>query len=114
MFKVIVALLAIPVALIVAFALWVCYQLYWVGRSRRRGETGFIYVYVNEDGTVRELSNSEQIYLTKEFDPCDGARPYIKSHYEALDGWSSISGFILRRQIPASLAILPVDPNFED
>lgn len=116
MIKVLLALLAIPVALIAALALWICYQFYWVGRSRRRREAGFDYVYVNQDGSVRELSGREQAYLTKVFDPCDGARPYIKSHYEVLDGWSSISGFILRRQIPASIEILPVDPdasNFE-
>ena len=113
MVKVLLALLAIPLALIAALALWLCYQLYWVGRSRRRQETGFDYVYVNQDGTVRELSNSEQAYLTEEFSPGDSGRPYIKSHYEALDGWNSISGFILRRQIPDGIPILPVDPNFE-
>ncbi len=113
MVKVILALLAIPLALIAALALWLCYQLYWVGRSRRHRETGFDYVYVNQDGTVRELSDSEQAYLTESFSPGDGGRPYIKPHYEALDGWNSISGFILRRQIPAGIPILPVDPNFE-
>jgi hypothetical protein len=108
-----VALLAILVALIVAFALWLCYQLYWGGRSRRRAEAGFGYVFVNDDGTVRELSISEQAYLTIKFSPADGARPYIKSHFEARDGWNSTSGFIERRHVPANIPIQPVDPSAE-
>jgi hypothetical protein len=113
MFKLILVLLAIPVVLIAALALWLCYQLCWVGRSRRRREGGFDYVYVNLDGTAGEVSNSERAYLAEEFAGADSSRPYIKSHYEALDGWGNISGFILRRQLPADIAILPVDPKFE-
>lgn len=108
-----VALLAMLAALIGVLALWVCYHIYWVGRSRRSPEAGFRYVFVNDDGTVRELSISEQEYLTIEFSPGDGARPYIKPHFEALDGWKSIQGFIERRQVPANIPILPVDPNAE-
>jgi hypothetical protein len=108
-----VVLFAIPCALVGAFVLWLCYQVFWVGRSLRRKEAGFCYVCVNDDGTVRELSTIEQEYLTTEFSPGDGDRPYIKSHFEALDGWNSISGYIERRQVPAHIPIQPVDPDAE-
>lgn len=113
MITIFVALLAMLAALIAAFTLWLCYQFCWVGRSRRRAEAGFGYVFVNDDGTVRDLSSSEQTYLSMVFSPGDGARPYIKSHFEALDGWNSISGFIERRKVPSDIPIHPVDPNAE-
>jgi hypothetical protein len=36
-------------------------------------------VYVNEDGSVRELTEAEKKYVDTEFSPLDGARPYVKS-----------------------------------
>ena len=36
-------------------------------------------VYVNEDGSVRELTEAERAHVETEFSPLDGARPYIKS-----------------------------------
>ena len=44
----------------------------------------FEFVYVENDGTVRELDNDEIEYLETEFEPSDGARPYIKSNYDQL------------------------------
>ena len=38
----------------------------------------FEYVYVEKDGTVRELDNEEIEYLQTDFKLGDGARPYIK------------------------------------
>src|SRR5689334_767250 len=48
------------------------------------------YVYVNDDGSVRELHPSERIYLETSFSPFDGARPYTKDSYVMKDGWGSI------------------------
>jgi hypothetical protein len=36
------------------------------------------YVYVNDDGTARELSPVEREYLGQKFHPGDSGRPYIK------------------------------------
>jgi hypothetical protein len=36
------------------------------------------YVYVNADGTARELHPSEQKYLETEFKGGGGAAPYVK------------------------------------
>ena len=49
-------------------------------RPRRWYESGFKFVYINQDGTARELSPEEQTYLTQEFVGGDGNRPYIKSY----------------------------------
>jgi hypothetical protein len=87
--------------------------LIWKLGPRRRSEPGFKYVYVNQDGTVRELSPGEQVYLSTKFMGGDGARPYIKTSYESRDGWGSRSGYIRRRQVPAQIKILSIHPEFD-
>lgn len=74
---------------------------------------GFSFVYVNQDGSVRELSPAEQTYLSKEFSGGDSGRPYIKSSYKSRDGWGSLSGFIERSKVPARIEISPVHPDFD-
>lgn len=74
---------------------------------------GFKFVYVNQDGSVRELSPAEQTYLLKEFSGADSGRPYIKSSYKSRDGWGSLSGFIERHKVPARAKISPVHPDFD-
>ena len=73
----------------------------------RRKEKGFEYVYVKEDGTVRELSEDEQVYLKTEFSPGDGARPYIKTRYNGKTMMGSIKGYIERRRVPPRFPIVP-------
>jgi hypothetical protein len=70
------------------------------------------FVYVNQDGSVRELSRDEREYLSQDFHPGDGGRPYIKSSYESHDGWGSVSGFVLRKRVPRKIAVEPVNPNY--
>ena len=85
----------------------------WAFRSRRRREPGFDFVYVNQDGSVRELSLEERVYLSTELSGGDGARPYVKARYESRDGWGGAAGFIRRRQVPLRLTIEPVHPEFD-
>jgi hypothetical protein len=68
-------------------------------------ETPYPYVYVNPDGTVRDLHPRERAYLETPFDPCDGARPYVKPSYEARNGWGDIQGFCPRSAIPEELRV---------
>lgn len=82
-------------------------------RSRHLSEPGFEFVYMNQDGSVRELSPAERAYLSQEFSGADSGRPYVKSGCEGRDGWGSLSGFIERRQVPAQIEILPVHPDFD-
>ena len=71
---------------------------YWQTRPRRPKEDGYRYIWVEEDGSAREVTAYEKEHLETKFLPGDGARPYIKTRYETLDGWGSISGYLPRRQ----------------
>lgn len=88
--------------------------LVWKLRPRRAAETGFKFVYVNLDGSARELSPAEQAYLSEEFSGGDGGRPYIKISYESRDGWGALSGYIERRRVPSRIKISPVHPGYDD
>jgi hypothetical protein len=87
--------------------------LLWKLGPRRAPEAGFKFVYVNQDGTARELSPAEQAYLSEEFSGGDSGRPYIKTSYESRDGWGSQSGFIERRRLPGRIKILPVHADYD-
>lgn len=63
------------------------------------------YVYVNPDGSVRELTDDEKDYLSETFHPLDGARPYIKWCYEQLTPDNKIHGFLRRDAVPSHIAI---------
>lgn len=68
---------------------------------------GFQYVYVEADGTVRECDEEEQEYLLTEFDPGDGARPYIKQWYGSIAPDDCMSGFLRRKRLPFWIPITP-------
>ena len=72
----------------------------------RRKEPGFEYVYVEDDGSVRELDTTEEVYLSEIFHPNDGAKPYIKYRYKQLTPDGKIIGFIARRRVPAKIPII--------
>jgi hypothetical protein len=78
---------------------------HWQTRPRRPKEKGYQYVWVEEDGSAREVTADERKYLETEFLPGDGARPYIKLRYETLNGRGSIAGYLPRRQLPKNIAI---------
>ncbi len=87
--------------------------IYWLGkwafaaRPRRSRETGFRFVYVEEDGSARELSADERAYLDEEFEPTDGGRPYIKFNYNEKTPTGSIGGFLWRRHLPRKIPVKP-------
>lgn len=85
----------------------------WGGRSRRRREGGFRFVYVNQDGTARELSPAERTYLSTVFEGADSGRPSVKMSYESRDGWGSQSGFIERHRVPSRIVIEQVNPDYD-
>jgi hypothetical protein len=63
------------------------------------------YIYVNADGTARELHADERRYLETEFKGGDGAMPYIKSRYDERNGWDELSGYMERALLPPDIAI---------
>lgn len=74
-------------------------------RPRRLRGTGFPFVYVEEDGTVREPNADERDYLNEQFEPTDGGRPYIKFNYESKTPDGNISGFLWRCHLPSNIPI---------
>lgn len=76
-------------------------------RPRRPKESGFPYVFVNNDGTSRELNDEEIVYLSEDFEGGDGARPYVKSNYGSLTPDGRQNGYLRRRQLPKYVLIEP-------
>jgi hypothetical protein len=78
---------------------------------RRKQEPGFDFVYIEKDGSVRELTGDEEDYLNQPFFPGDRNRPQVKKTYEdRID--NDISGFILRERIPPHIKIRKRDYSF--
>lgn len=65
----------------------------------------YLFVYVNNDGSARELHPNERNYLETPFDPFDGNRPYIKDSYLSKNGWGEIGGFLKRAELPSRTPI---------
>ncbi|MFT3685766.1 MAG: hypothetical protein QM783_12725 [Phycisphaerales bacterium] len=63
------------------------------------------YVYIESDGSARELHEKERLYLGTEFHPADGDRPYIKHTYEQRDTRGDLSGFMERELLPPGTAV---------
>ena len=77
----------------------------------RLPSTGFKYVHVESDGSVRELEKDEQQYLLEGFHPNDGARPYVKSNYWQKTPDGKIHGFLRRILVPWWITIKPSKRN---
>jgi hypothetical protein len=63
------------------------------------------YVYINADGTARELHAGERAYLETEFKGGDGAMPYVKASYDERNGWGELNGFLMRAALPAGMPV---------
>jgi hypothetical protein len=71
------------------------------------------YVYVNDDGSWRELQDYEKSYLEERFHPCDGARPYVKFRFYSKTAEGRLCGFLRRSKLPRGLVegeIAPPEP----
>jgi hypothetical protein len=100
------------VLILFAVSLWIRRQRRARGRSfarlaptsRLSGPIGQkpseVLVWINDDGSARELSEAEKTYVDAEYSPFDGARPYIKSHYAQRNGWGELSGYLPRKDVP--------------
>ena len=63
------------------------------------------YIYVNADGTTRELHAAERGWLETEYKLGDGAMPYIKDSYEERNGWGELNGYLKRAALPAGTPV---------
>ncbi len=71
--------------------------------SKANGSFALSFVVVQDDGSIRDLTAEEHQYLNTQFDPGDGARPYIKPSYDSKTPDGRIGGFLLRRRLPKKL-----------
>lgn len=102
-------------ALALAFFAWFAFQT----RSRRPEPgfdyyRGFEYIYVEDDGSAREVNAAERERLTTKLEPPSGfysPPPYIKFNYESLSHEGRLGGYLLRRQLPKSIRIGPEPPR---
>jgi hypothetical protein len=120
--------MSFTIAVIWSAVLILCGASLWIRRLRRRqnpfiARSGAIVdppkmatapnadalVYVNEDGSVRELTEAERTYVAIEFSPLDGARPYVKSRYSDRTAWG-IQGHLPRAEVPDGVSIDPPPP----
>jgi hypothetical protein len=85
--------------------------MYAMVSAAEAAQTQYPYIFVNHDGTVRELHASERQYLEQAFMPADGGRPYVKSTFDACDGCGSVKGFLHRSKIPDGLSVAPAPAN---
>lgn len=72
---------------------------------KRKKEKGFEFVYVEKDGSVREVYHSEVEYLNRPFYPGTEGRPFVKKSFDELNPKGNISGFILRSRVPKKIFI---------
>jgi hypothetical protein len=86
-------------------------QSYAVVSTTEAVQNPYPYTFVNGDGTARELHAAERQYLEQRFIPTDGGRPYVKSTFEARDGWGSVKGFLRRSKLPDGLVVAPAPAN---
>ncbi len=63
------------------------------------------YVFIEENGNVRELHPRERRFFEMPMEPTDGSRPYIKRSYAYRDRYGLFSGYCLRTKIPSHLMI---------
>lgn len=63
------------------------------------------YVYVNADGSARELHPNERDYLETRFQTGDGNTPYVKRNYSQRNGWGDVTGFLKRSHLPMEIVI---------
>ncbi len=59
------------------------------------------FVYMNDDGSVRDITATEAEYLATAFDGADGNRPYIKRHHDMRTPDGKLRGFLRRSDLPA-------------
>ncbi|MFZ3226567.1 MAG: hypothetical protein WA230_13800 [Xanthobacteraceae bacterium] len=63
------------------------------------------YIYINADGTARELHAGERAWLETEYQGGDGAMPSVKDSYEERNGWGEISGYLKRAALPGGTPV---------
>lgn len=96
---------AIAVAVLLALVLWGRHAYARERQLKRSGKFSLQFIFVADDGSAHELSESQTAYLNSEFHPADGARPYFKSSYSKLTPAGNIGGYLKRSRLPKNVPI---------
>jgi hypothetical protein len=65
----------------------------------------YSHIYVNADGSARELHATERRWLETPFKGGDGAAPNVKSDYDERNGWGELNGYLARSLLPEGVVI---------
>jgi hypothetical protein len=66
-----------------------------------------VLVFIDDDGSARELTDAEKTYVDADFSPFDGARPYVKSRYGQRNALGELRGYLQRSLLPHGTSIKP-------
>ena len=105
--EIIGGVIGIPILALAGLWIWAAIDGPRYQRELADGTHARRYVWVEDDGTARELDADEIVYLSTEFHPNDGGRPYIKWRYKALTPDGKIGGYMLRRKLPKGMPVRP-------
>ncbi len=96
------------VLLLLAAWLWSSWQIRGMPKAKEReaGTYARHFVYVNDDGSVRELTTDDTDYLNTTFLWNDSAQPYIKDRYTSRTPDGLLHGYLLRSRLPKGTEIL--------
>jgi hypothetical protein len=64
-------------------------------------------VWIEADGSARELTERQKKHVDAEYSPFDGARPFIKTSYEQVNALGDRSGYVARTALPAGIVVGP-------
>ena len=98
---ILIAFVALPILVVGGYVAWLAVAM----RSRRPDDGGFEYIYVDDDGAARELTDAEKQRVGADFERGDSRRPYTKLRYESHDDQGRRRGFLKRRQLPDGVPI---------
>ena len=101
--KLVAAIFVMSFAVIIGFGLWRLVEI----PIRRWRDSTFDYVYVDDDGSARELNALEREYATTALFPNEDADLYIKPRYESLTRDGRLRGYLRRSQLPRQIPVAP-------
>jgi hypothetical protein len=101
--RIISILFLMVLAFAIGFGMW---RLIEIPLRKWRSST-FDYVYVDEDGNVRELNAAEEEFVSTAIFLNDDADRYIKSDYESLTANGRLAGYLQRRRLPRQIPVAP-------
>ena len=101
--KIISIVFLMVLAFAIGFGMWRLIEI----PLRKWRSSIFDYVYVDEDGNVRELNAAEEEFVSSAIFLNDDADRYIKSEYESLTANGRLAGYLQRRRLPRQVPVGP-------